>query len=160
MYLLDGAPFIPDRPFTHDGIKYPANWFSLATPEERQAIGITEVPDPPYYDPRFYYGYDDQGNLIPQDHSLLVPVWTETTKNTANGLLVPCDWYIVREQDNGTAVPSGVKEWRQEVRYACEAKILAIESTTTTDELATYINYVTPPSGAATDYSYWPPKTF
>jgi hypothetical protein len=46
MFVLDGKPLSPDVAFTHDGIQYPANWLRLATPEERAAIGITEVPDP------------------------------------------------------------------------------------------------------------------
>ena len=41
MFILDGKPLSPDNAFTHDGINYPANWLRLATPEEREAIGIT-----------------------------------------------------------------------------------------------------------------------
>lgn len=33
-------------PFKHDGIQYAANWLQLSTWEEKQAIGITEEPDP------------------------------------------------------------------------------------------------------------------
>ena len=55
MLLLDGKPLSYDRAFTHDGIQYPANWLRLASWEEKSAIGITEVPNPPYYDQRFYW---------------------------------------------------------------------------------------------------------
>ena len=34
-----------DYPFTHRGIKYPANWLRLTTLDEKKAIGIVEVPD-------------------------------------------------------------------------------------------------------------------
>jgi hypothetical protein len=67
MFILDGKPLSPDRAFTHDGIQYPANWLRLSTLEEKEAIGITEVPDPPIYDQRFYWGYDQDGQLIPKD---------------------------------------------------------------------------------------------
>lgn len=43
-YLLNGV-FIRGA-FVHDGIKYPANWLTLALPEERAAIGVIDVPDP------------------------------------------------------------------------------------------------------------------
>jgi hypothetical protein len=158
MFLLDGKPLSPDRAFTHDGIQYPANWLRLSTLAEKEAIGITEVPDPPTWDQRFYWGYTASGTLIPIDHAELVPQWETTTRTTANTLLQPSDWYIIREGDNGTVPPSGVKEWRQEVRSACEAKVISIELTTTTDELAQYITYVSPSGGLPSDYSYWPPS--
>ena len=34
-----------DLPFTHRGIKYPANWLRLSTLDEKKAIGLVEVPD-------------------------------------------------------------------------------------------------------------------
>jgi hypothetical protein len=72
MFILDGKPLSPDRAFTHNGIQYPANWLRLSTLAEKEAIGITEVPDPPTYDERFYWGYDQDGQLIPKDHTQLV----------------------------------------------------------------------------------------
>jgi hypothetical protein len=57
MFILDGKPLSPDVAFTHEGIQYPANFLRLSTLEEKEAIGITEVPDPPTWDQRFYWGY-------------------------------------------------------------------------------------------------------
>jgi hypothetical protein len=97
MFILDGKPLSPDVAFTHEGIQYPANWLRLATPEEREAIGITEVPDPPTWDQRFYWGYTEDGELIPKDHTQLVEQWVAQTRITAGTLLVPTDWVIIRE---------------------------------------------------------------
>jgi hypothetical protein len=58
MFLLNNKPLSPDTAFTHEGIQYPANWLRLATLEEKQAIGITEVPDPVRADDRFYWDGD------------------------------------------------------------------------------------------------------
>jgi hypothetical protein len=148
MFILDGRPLSPDVPFEHDGISYPANWLRLATPEERAAIGITEVPDPAPYDQRFYWGYTEDGELIPKDHTQLVEQWTQQTRTTAGTMLTPTDWLVVRELDNGTAVPGAWKTWRQAVRDASELKVSEIEQTVTTEELAAYI------TGA--DYPVWP----
>lgn len=156
MFVLNGQPLPLDTPFEANGTLYPANWLRLATPEERAAAGITEEPDPPSYDQRFYWGYTASGTLIPKDHSQLVTQWTDTTRITANTILSPTDWMIVREVDNGTPVPSGIKDWRQEIRVNCEAKVLAINTTIDTPELANYITYVSPSGGAPTDYNYWP----
>jgi len=156
MFVLDGKPLALDRPFEANGTLYPANWLRLASPSERAAIGITEVPDPPSYDQRFYWGWTSSGTLIPKDHTQLVGQWTSTTRYTANTLLTPTDWMVVREGDNGTPVPSGIRTWRQDIRLASESKVLTIDATTTTPELADYITYVSPSGGAPTDYNYWP----
>lgn len=56
MILLNGKPYAIDTPFTGtDGTQYPANWYRLATQQQRTAVGFTEVPDPPPIDERFYY---------------------------------------------------------------------------------------------------------
>jgi hypothetical protein len=47
MFLLNNVPLPLDTPFRDaDGNSYPANWLRLTSLEEKQAIGITEVPDP------------------------------------------------------------------------------------------------------------------
>lgn len=53
MLILDGQPISPDAPFTHEGTNYPANWIRLATPEEKEAIGLTEIVEEPKPD-EFY----------------------------------------------------------------------------------------------------------
>jgi hypothetical protein len=150
MFILEGRPLSPDSPFTTaDGTQYPANWLRLASPEERAAIGITEVPDPPAYDQRFYWGYDSDGALIPKDHAQLVEQWTQQTRTTAGTLLVPTDWMVIREADNGTAMDADTKALRQEVRLATGTKITAIEATADTEALAAYIT--------SSEYGQWPP---
>ena len=59
MFILNEKPLSPDVAFTDaNGIQRPANWLRLASPEEREDAGVTEVPDPPTYDQRFYWGPD------------------------------------------------------------------------------------------------------
>jgi hypothetical protein len=147
MFLLNGKPLSPDSAFTHNNIQYPANWIRLSTLEQKEAIGITEVPDAPVYDQRFYWGYDADGNLIPKDHPQLVTQWTEQTRVTAGTLLAPTDWMIVREVDNLTPVSNDIKTSRQNIRILCGNKVTNIGITTTTGELATYI--------VSSQYSSW-----
>ena len=145
MLLLDGKPLSYDRAFTHDGIQYPANWLRLSSWEEKSAIGITEVPNPPYYDQRFYWGVDNPKQLedITDEEGYtttgLKTLWVSNTKYSAGTLLAPSDWYIVRESETGVEVPADVLERRAEIRSYCNEYEDAIEATTTTDELAAYI---------------------
>ena len=143
MFLLDGRPLSPDVAFTHAGIQYPANWLRLASPDEREAIGIIEVPDPAPYDQRFYWGPG-----LPKDHTQLVEQWVAQTRTTANTLLAPTDWIIIREADNGKVADPVLKTWREDIRLATGVKVTAIRDTADTDELTAYIT--------GPDYPAWP----
>ena len=50
MFLLNNQSLQIDTAFSHNGVNYPQNWLRLATPQERAAIGITEAPEPAWYD--------------------------------------------------------------------------------------------------------------
>ena len=136
MLKLDGKTLQYDRAFSHEGISYPANWLRLTTLEEKQAIGIVEVPDQPQavWDQRFYWGVDN-----PKDHAGLVDLWVSNVKQTAGSLLAPSDWYVTRNAENGSAIPQDVLDRRAEIRTYSNTKEAAIEATTSTDELAAYI---------------------
>jgi hypothetical protein len=135
MFILDGKPLALDKAFTHNGVQYPANWLRLASPAEREAIGITEAPDPEPYDQRFYWGPD-----LPKDHTQLVEQWISQTKATAGTLLAPTDWMITRSAEpNGKPASDAVLAERAAIRAKSDEKEAAIEATTTTEELAAYI---------------------
>ena len=56
MIVRNGQPFNIDSPWTDEnGIQYPANWYRLATDEERAEKGFSWVDDPAPVDDRFYY---------------------------------------------------------------------------------------------------------
>jgi hypothetical protein len=65
-FQYNGSPISIDRPFTApDGTKY-AN---LRNPAIREALGVTEVADPPYFDQRFYWGVDNPKLLDDREES-------------------------------------------------------------------------------------------
>ena len=61
-----------------------------------------------------------------------------TTNATAYSILQPTDWYVVRYTENGEAIPPQTNSWRQEIRDEAKAKVVAINATTTKDELLAY----------------------
>ena len=150
MLVLDGKTLQYDRPFSHDGYNYPANWLRLTTLAEKQAIGITEVASPvtPSYDQRFWWGV---GN--PKDLEGLKTTWKEKTSASASSLLAPSDWYAIRKADTGAAIPAEWSTWRQSIRDAASAKQLTIDLQTDVSEFEAY---VTTSTGAESDYSFWP----
>ena len=131
MFLLNGSPISLDTAFTHDEIQYPANWIRLASPEERAAIGITEVADPERYDDRFYWGV---GN--PKDLDMLKIWLANEVKVTAGTLLAPTDWKIIRAQETGAFLDEALLLSRAAIRTASNANETAINACVTVDELA------------------------
>lgn len=85
-----------DRPFTApDGTKY-AN---LRDPAIREALGVTEVADDPYFDQRFYWGVGnpkllDDREEVDQDGN---PMWVKVLDNTdpENPVMVDSDVRLV-----------------------------------------------------------------
>lgn len=141
MFLLNGKQLQIDTPFTHNGIQYPANWLRVTTLQEKQAIGIVEVPDPIQYDPRFYY-VDSQGVGVPIDLAILKTRFTEAIKAVAGSLLTKTDWYIIRYAETGQAVPTTVSQYRTAVRNYSNTSEASIENATTIEELQQVLNQV------------------
>ena len=135
MFVLDGKPLALDRAFEHNGIKYPSQWLRLASPEDRAALGIIEQAPELVYDQRFYWGYDENNSLIPKDLDQLKEQWTAEQKRTANTLLAPTDWLLVRRAETGAAVPSEMLNYRDSVRSVCNLREAQIEATETVEEL-------------------------
>lgn len=135
MFILDGKPLPLDRAFTtSDGTQYPANWLRLSTIEEKEAIGITEAPNDPYYDQRFYWGVDN-----PKDYDQLVEKWTAQIKQTARSMLAHTDWYITRQSETGVAAPQSVLDERSLIRTLSNEKEVSLAATASTEELASYV---------------------
>ena len=128
MLKLDNKPLPYDRAFTHDDIQYPANWLRLASLEEKQAIGITEVADDPWYDQRFYWGLDNPKQLkdvTDEDGNTttgLKTLWSATQEEIAASLLAPSDWRVIKAKETGTNIPAKWKTYRAAIRTACNTR--------------------------------------
>ena len=116
-FKLDNKSLPIDVAFTSNGVNYPANWLRLTTLDEKKAIGITEVSDSVTYDQRFYWSANKAKALAG-----LKTNWITQQKNTANALLAPYDWYIIRKLEEGKDIPGAVSKYRDDVRTACAAR--------------------------------------
>ena len=138
MFTVSGQTIKYDRAWTHPdtGVQYPANWLRLASPAEREAVGLVEVTVPvePYYDQRFYWGVDN-----PKDHEQLKEYWVGKTKEIAASLLSQFDWYVVRNAETGKAIPQEVLDYRAAVRTQSDNREVMINGTADTDALAAVI---------------------
>lgn len=146
MFLLDNRVLQLDTPFEHDGTSYPANFLRLATPEERAAIGITEVVEQPRADDRFYWvsgpNLDGSWTAIPKDLAGLKTTWTAQFKQTAYTMLLPSDWLIIRKQEVGTAIPAEWSSYRDMVRSTCTIAIADAENAADIDAFITAVTSI------------------
>ena len=148
MLLLDGKQLRPGRPFTHNGIQYPANWLRLTSWEEKSAIGITEVPDPAPVDTRFYWDTDIPKQLedITDETTGITTTglktqWKKQQDETAYSLLAPTDWYVVRKTEVGTEIPVGISSFRVGVRDISEQRKNAIGLATDVPSLVGIVTF-------------------
>jgi len=154
-FLLDGKPLAVDVPFTVGDINYPANWLRLSTAQEKKDLGITEVDDPKIYDSRFYWNdgtaktltdtnqVDANGDpVLDKSGNQLVSLGVKSIlkaqeKRIAGGLLSRYDWYVVRKAEKGTAIPTTVQTFRNQVRTACDTREKEIDACKDTAALVT-----------------------
>ena len=137
MFLLNGTPLALDIPFTANDIQYPANWLRLASPEERAAIGITEAPEPEYYDGVFYWGVNN-----PKDLTQLKTQWISQINASANVRLSTSDWMVVRKAETGTNIPAGWSTYRAAVRTCASTATTAISNCADVEALIAIINTI------------------
>jgi hypothetical protein len=150
MFLLNGNTLPLDTPFTVDGTHYPANWLRLTSIEEKNAIGITEVPDVSVtYDDRFYWGVDnpkqlDELTITPEEgepyiqHGLKHQYITQV-KDTANKLLASSDWMVIRKAERNVDIPAATTTYRTAVIAQCTRLVAAITACTDVPTLITVV---------------------
>jgi len=137
----------------NNGTQYPAVWSNYSA-DEKAAIGLTWEDDVASYDNRFYWGRDADGELIPRsltdvnavdeddkpildtDGNQLVTkglktLAIETAKSQAASQLAPYDWYVIRNAEKSTAIPSNITTYRDAVRTACANIETAIKAVKT-----------------------------
>ena len=143
-WKLNGSIIKEGRGWVHNNIQHPKNWMRYSDDLKKQYGLIWE--DPPAseapYDNRFYWGRQTDGTLIPRSltdinevdedgnaikgpdgNQIVTPglktTWVAQTKRIANDKLAVHDWYIVRNAEKSTAIPSSITTYRDAVRTKC-----------------------------------------
>ena len=142
MLRLNGKTLQYDRAFVHDGIQYPSNWLRLTSLEEKQAIGIVEVPDAPVasWDQRFYWGVDN-----PKDLDQLKETWKAKQSEYASATLSQSDWRVIKARETGGQVPIAWFNYRRDVRAVCNTRQAEIDACEDVAALVTLIETPTTP---------------
>jgi hypothetical protein len=140
-YKLGDRTLALDVPWEHNDIQYPANWLRLSTAQDRAELGIVWEAEGSSWNQKFYWGYDADANLLPKTYADLKTQWIAKTKETANSLLQPSDWMVVRAAEGGTAVPDAWTTWRSTIRTECGTMVTAIEATADVGDTAPHSDF-------------------
>lgn len=137
-WLYNGRTLKVGKSWTDDnGYKHPYNWATAWSADDKTQWGVTWQDDvDTSYDNRFYWARDversltdinevdeDNNPVLDQDGNQVVTkglktIWVEQTKETANSLLAKSDWYVVRNAEKSTAIPTEISTYRDAVRTA------------------------------------------
>jgi hypothetical protein len=137
MFLLEGKVIQPGTQFTHNGITYPPQWLYQTTLAEKQAIGITEVPDPVRADDRFYWDGDINN---PKDLKELKEYHIKQVKETAGKLLAQTDWQVLRKFERSLDIEPGVIDQRAYILAEASRLEAEIKSASTVEALIQVLN--------------------
>ena len=138
MFLLNGKRLQEGTVFKDaEGNTYPPNWLNQSTEEQKEAIGITWVPDPVRADDRFYW----DGNIdSPKDLDNLKQIFTAQIKDTAGKLLSQTDWMVVRKVERNIDIPSEVALKRTGIVKEVNRLEVDINATETVEDLIEVLN--------------------
>lgn len=135
MFLLNGKPLSTDTAFEHNGVLYPSNWLRLTTIEEKNAIGIEEVPDPENYDGHYYSapGVFRQLEEVKRQS-------TDIIRGITNSYMKNTDWYVIRKMERNVDVPQTVTSFREAVVAEHNRLVSGISSANNVAAIATLVS--------------------
>ena len=99
---------------------------------------------------------DDDGNPLLNDNgNQIVTKGLKTVKKElfdrqAAGLLAKYDWYVIRNTEASTAIPSAITDYRTAVRAKCNSMQTQIDNASDVDALAALFTYTEQEDGSTT----------
>jgi len=148
--------FTRPRGFTLGDVQYPQNIFSLWTKSEKEAIGIYEIEqDNTNKKNEEWYtntdvSYAFAGGKVTASYGTATAKAIEGLKTLKKAVfdrqaaqsLAKYDWYVIRNTEAGTAIPSAITDYRTAVRAKCNSMQSQVDGAADVDALAALYVYV------------------
>lgn len=151
----------PGYPFEYNGATYPASTASSLLMEQ---LGLTlvegdERPDSVYY---VVSGQNLDGTWNFSERSLdsIKTRFKNQTKARANNKLIPTDWYVLRNIEEGITsttgvIPNDVSAYRAAIRQVSRDRCVAIDACTSISEIQAVVTVLEPWPTGITDVSIY-----
>ena len=140
-----------------NSVRHPRNWH-IWSADEKKAAGLEELtPDPIPNSITWWFTQDaagkvtktakklddenttdENGNLVKDDKGKqrvtlgIKSVLIDQVKHRQGSLLAQTDWAVIRKADKGTAIPSNIQTWRDDIRTKATAMEDAIKGASDT----------------------------
>ena len=129
------------KAITINDVQYPKSIFGSSwTDEERKAIGIVPYVYEGSYISNMFYSTSEAAPAVEEDRVVvrrtqsannvddIKAVMKNSVSKTLSSYLEQTDWIVIREQDNGTAKPADLAQWRTDLRAKAAALETSIDS--------------------------------
>lgn len=131
------------KAMTINNVQYPKTIFTRAwTDEERKALGIVPYVYEGSRVENMFYTSSESVPVVEENRVVVTRTQTaididaikDTMKKHVSDVLrsylAQTDWIVIREQDNGTAKPADLAQWRTDLRAKADALETAIDAKT------------------------------
>ena len=106
---------------------------------------------------------DNTDGKIPEGESVgdvsvkgLKTIKKATFDRQSAGLLAKYDWYVIRNTEAGTAIPSAITDYRTAVRAKCNSMQAQVDGAADVDALASLFTYTTTDGVTSRPLGEWP----
>jgi hypothetical protein len=110
-----------------------------------------------------YTNQDNTDGLIPEGKSVgdvkakgLKTLKKEMFDRQAAGMLSKYDWYVIRNTEAGTAIPSAITDYRTAVRAKCNSMQVQVDGAANVDALAALFTYTKTDGVTSKPLGEWP----
>lgn len=124
IYKLNGLELRPGRSLEVNGYVYNYTWMLQQTDEVRESLGIVSEQPTARFNSTFYIDAN-----TPRDLAKVKAQLVNEQKFTASQILSNTDWYVIRNQEESTAIPANVTTFRQAVRRVSGERETLINNT-------------------------------
>ena len=160
------------KAMTINNIQYPKTIFTRAwTDEERKALGIVPYVYEGSMVENMFYTSSESAPVVEENRVVVTRTQTardiDAIKDTMkkhvsdvlSSYLAQTDWIVIREQDNGTAKPADLAQWRTDLRAKAVALETAIDSKTDVaglEAMTVFTQEMADAGKVASEFNDWP----
>ena len=139
MYYANDKKLPVNQAFKLNQISYPANWLSIASAEDKAAVGIEHREEPVlnFKNEKFYYNTVEDGVVTstPKDLDMLKRKMVKDANRTAHQMLSASDWMIVKQTETSTGILPQWGDYRTAVRAEANRQCGQVEEATSVESL-------------------------
>lgn len=160
------------KAMTINDVQYPKTIFTRAwTDEERKALGIVPYVYEGSMVENMFYTSSESAPAVEENRVVVTRTQTardiDAIKDTMkkhvsdvlSSYLAQTDWIVIREQDNGTAKPADLAQWRTDLRAKAVALETAIDSKTDVaglEAMTVFTEEMADAGKVASEFNDWP----